>query len=724
VVRNQIRIDGQPAVPEDEFDLEAHAARVGADMDAGLIEVPEPSQGLSVSVPGLEGLGRQDVAGFAEGSAEDQMPAGSLLAVLSDQAAADLDLIDDNQLLGLAGAGRKLAARGEWLQLAAVAEFTTRRRQATIGGGRPARQRAEFAATEVGLALRMSEWEARTCSEHADTLKRRLPFTFRAMRTGAVDGYAAKIIAICTRRLTDALARDADVILSQEAAALTHGELWREGRELAAQLDPAGDAGERERAKQDRRLQKFRERSGLAGLAARELDPVTVAAIWQDCTIRAQELMAAGVPGTLTAIRVQVFTDRLLGQDTLTGLIPPQRREGGSGTDDTDDTDADPADDTDADGAGGGDGPEEFTEGWDNPGHDGTYGDGENETGGSGRGGGPGRPPRKPRPPAPGKGDGKASPVAALINLTLSLSSYLGAGDTPGRMAGFGTLDPQSARDLADAAAQHPATRWCLTVVDDQTGRAVAHGCARGPRAHGERAGPPPAGSGQIAEFLRRLKLSLAPIAAGTCEHRYQVHKHDPSRLLTHLTRARNTTCATPGCGAAAVYTDNEHTTPWEDGGLTCECGICPVCRRHHRAKQCPGWTVTQPEPGVLIWETPSGRHYRTGPDKYRIPLPLDGRARRPLEPAGLLTSAPHGFRGTQRRRRRTLHERPDFLGDGPPVRGRGQLTEHREQPQVDPLQYDVGLRDPRICRQRAAEVEEPPRHRRRVRTAHRHRPA
>jgi hypothetical protein len=206
-------------------------------------------------------------------------------------------------------------------------------------------------------------------------------------------------------------------------------------------------------------------------------------------------------------------------------------------------------------------------------------------------------------------------------------------------MAGYGTVDPQSARDLADAAALHSATRWCLTLIDDHTGQAVAHGCARGPRtfdpdqyrtgAAGERDGPRPppsqdqdkeaAASGQLAEFLRQLKIKLAPIAAGTCEHRYQVHRHDPTRLLTHLTRARNTTCAAPGCGAAAVYTDNEHTTPYDAGGLTCECGICPVCRRHHRAKQCPGWAVTSPAPGVLIWQTPSGRHYRTEPDTYRL---------------------------------------------------------------------------------------------------------
>jgi hypothetical protein len=33
-----------------------------------------------------------------------------------------------------------------------------------------------------------------------------------------------------------------------------------------------------------------------------------------------------------------------------------------------------------------------------------------------------------------------------------------------------------------------------------------------------------------------------------------------------------------------------------------------PKCRRHHRAKQAPGWRVEQPEPGVTRWTLPNGR--------------------------------------------------------------------------------------------------------------------
>jgi hypothetical protein len=41
------------------------------------------------------------------------------------------------------------------------------------------------------------------------------------------------------------------------------------------------------------------------------------------------------------------------------------------------------------------------------------------------------------------------------------------------------------------------------------------------------------------------------------------------------------------------------------------------LCRRHHRTKQAAGWTLTQPEPGVLIWATPHGRSYTVTPDPY-----------------------------------------------------------------------------------------------------------
>jgi hypothetical protein len=44
-----------------------------------------------------------------------------------------------------------------------------------------------------------------------------------------------------------------------------------------------------------------------------------------------------------------------------------------------------------------------------------------------------------------------------------------------------------------------------------------------------------------------------------------------------------------------------------------------PARRRHHRAKQARGWQLTQPEPGTMVWITPSGRSYATGPTVYPV---------------------------------------------------------------------------------------------------------
>ena len=37
------------------------------------------------------------------------------------------------------------------------------------------------------------------------------------------------------------------------------------------------------------------------------------------------------------------------------------------------------------------------------------------------------------------------------------------------------------------------------------------------------------------------------------------------------------------------------------------------------RCKQAEGWQLTQPEPGVLVWHTPSGRTYTTVPTEYPV---------------------------------------------------------------------------------------------------------
>jgi hypothetical protein len=153
-------------------------------------------------------------------------------------------------------------------------------------------------------------------------------------------------------------------------------------------------------------------------------------------------------------------------------------------------------------------------------------------------------------------------------------------------------------------------------------GTAAAHACLSGRPALGRVApgaarGPaPPPGTGPPDSPLH-LKSPLIPLARGPCDHAHAEIGYHPSRKLQHLVRARSATCTAPGCTRPAVRCDLDHTVPWDQGGITCECDLAPLCRHHHRLKQAEGWQLDQPQPGVLIWRTPTGRSYSTAPTTY-----------------------------------------------------------------------------------------------------------
>jgi hypothetical protein len=202
--------------------------------------------------------------------------------------------------------------------------------------------------------------------------------------------------------------------------------------------------------------------------------------------------------------------------------------------------------------------------------------------------------------------------LAALVSITIPWDTWQGRSGTPGEADGFGPLDGDDARHLAAAADRHSRTRWCLTTLNPD-GTAAAHACLPGRH--------PPPGTGPPLTPLTPLtpKTSLIPVARGACDHARAETGYHPSRNLQHLIRARNSRCTAPGCGRPAARCDLDHTVPWDQGGLTCECDLAPLCRHHHRCKQAERWQLEQPEPGVLIWQTPAGRSYVTIPTQYSV---------------------------------------------------------------------------------------------------------
>ena len=383
----------------------------------------------------------------------------------------------------------------------------------------------------------------------------RLPHTAGLLAAGVIDRARAAVIAAHLCLLGDADAAAVDAVVAARAGEKTTGQLGARCHAAVVGHDPLAYQRRKKLAEKDARVECWTEDAGTAALAGRDLDRAAVIAADKSLDEAARWLARLGAGATLDQLRAAVFLARLTGQPAHT-FLPPQSAA------------------SDASGA----------------------------SGGAGRPGGPGAGTRQPA------GAGPAGPSG--INLTVPAATVTGLADLPGEISGTGAAGPADAgtcRQLADALARSPAARWCVTVVD-RDGRAVGHGCAR--------AGPGPPGSDRRA-WLATIKIT--PIETGTCAHRYQCDGYQPSRTLRHRVKIRSPRCGFPGCRRAARRCDDDHTVPYHLGGRTCECNLHPLCRHHHQTKQAQGWHLAQPEPGVLIWTTPSGRQYPVTAEPYPV---------------------------------------------------------------------------------------------------------
>ena len=650
--------DGEQPPPggparDDDWDGDAEMASYIADLDAGRARIPEewevegPAATIGLgdaadvdltelaAMLGPDGLGGEV---FARDRSADVMRPGPVLAALTEQAAGGLDRLTDNQVLGAMSAAGRLAARAEYLRLAAVAEFT-RRSEAQLadakarGVPRGCRD-GEFPDAELGMELVTSSGAARDMMDMALDLPARLPRTWAALGAGLIDGYRARLIWKPTQHLTDADAAQADEILAALAPGLRYDQLARKATAVAMKLDPEAFKRGKEQARADRqRVQAGREESGNAYLSGRELAIEDALASKAHIDALAVALRRGGLPGTLQRLRVLAFNDLTQGRNPLARLTGPRPAEpagqGGSGSpaaaqdspgDAPQTHDMPPGDaGTDSDGRPGG---RDSTDAGDDDEDDASW-DGcpdmtqwQHERRGTRE--------DDDHHDDPGAPPGPPAPFPALINLTVPAGTAYGWSTAPGEAGSWGLTDPGDTRRLLQAASLHPRTRWRVTLLAPD-GTAAAHGPARGPHpwipppdSGGTRDGPDTRQAAALTELLRDLNITLTPIAKGSCDHASREDRYTPSRKLKDLIRARTATCTAPGCGAHAAFCDLDHTHPYP-AGITCQCDLAPACRRHHRCKQAPGWQLTQPEPGVMHWTTPSGRSYTTRPTIYEM---------------------------------------------------------------------------------------------------------
>jgi len=557
---------------------------------------------------------------FAQGSPGDRArPNAWQVMVLSDLSGPDGRCAGatDDEVFGVLG---QWGAAGSWLEgrkLAVLRELIRRRPDerssgVATGSGLPW-DWDDRLSREIALELRVSVPAARKLLWTAWALEARLPEVGKALDDGRLDLGRARMIVEETGVLDDPglLARAEDLILAGLAGCKTWMDLLRVVQRAVVAVDPDGARKRREQEERENaRVRFWRETAGTCALMGAGLPADEALKAHAHVEQRAQEYRAAGVRRGIEILRVAGYLDLLNGVPLADRLARFKAEDAAGATGETGQNAAGTAEEA----------PQATSGATGVQGQDHADGDGE-ETG------------LRASPPQP---DTAAEVNLTLRHLDIPFATAARYGQAPGEARSFGVLDPGLARRLAEAAARHPDSTFCLTIVDHE-GHAIGHGCGK-PRkqrdsSKGQRNGPsrftltptdapgPPGGFGSWLLTTpgtgKEFTLDLHPVPTGECGHQYESSRHDPGKLLRHLVSIRDGKCGFPSCSRPASQSDLEHARPFERGGPTCGCNCWSSSRSCHQLKQSHGWDVTEVRPGYHQWKTPSGRTYIQEPWWY-----------------------------------------------------------------------------------------------------------
>ncbi|MDH6196481.1 hypothetical protein M2272_003124 [Mycobacterium frederiksbergense] len=216
-------------------------------------------------------------------------------------------------------------------------------------------------------------------------------------------------------------------------------------------------------------------------------------------------------------------------------------------------------------------------------------------------------------------------PIPVVVNVIAERDTVLGDGAAPGYVCGYGVIDAEQVRELADQGT---------------------------------------------------MRLVSEPDVDAAAAMPYQ-----PTVSVQRWVRCRDLTCRFPGCEHPAESCDIDHTVPFDHsdparGGLTVPANLKCLCRFHHRLKTFGGWGDVQFPDGSVVWTAPSGKTYRTTPGGADLfnsftpapcAEPTPARARRRTRAARIeqgrvknrrLRPVNEAYRYTENARRRELDRR------------------------------------------------------------------
>jgi len=648
----------------------------------GTGECPDRGPGIRGGAPPARDPRLGEFAG--DGSQGAPAPSGRQALLADELSGADRRCpgATDNELIGMLRTWAAIESWASGAKLGVIRELVRRDsgpRDGSPHGDLPD-EWSQSLRHELAAALACSTQSAETTTWLAWEQQARLPGVGALLDNGTLTFAKARVVTETFKYLTDTDAAMAEELILGQLAGKTYTQVLRLAEQAALTVDPGLAERRREESqRRDARVSFFRELSGTAGLAGRDLPPDEALAAMASVNARAEEYKDSDAFGDtrMDVLRAQAYLDLLNGvpahariasaepqddaADAAEALAWAEARAARAAAEVQDGHEARGKTEhlDDAEQNVHADGPEDKPD---------SYADKPD-------GGGPGPVDPGPVDPAP---EPDAAPAGLPFkrrpaDLIVPLVTLLGLAERPGEVQGFGLLDPGLARELAAAAAASLRTEVCVTVTSSD-GYAIGHGCARsehrsraqrtaatpavcppglparlnltipaaalpglagnrgraGPWAFIARGspapaartghGPPPDGYGTWALIVpdgQEFTVRLDLLPTFECDHRYETHGYQPSDKLRHLVQVRDGTCTFPPCSRHARESDFEHALPYDKGGRTCTCNAGARSRACHRVKQSPGWGVTQPRPGWHRWETPSGHVYTREPKRY-----------------------------------------------------------------------------------------------------------
>ncbi|WP_372508748.1 DUF222 domain-containing protein [Amycolatopsis iheyensis] len=211
-----------------------------------------------------------------------------------------LQHMEDEQIIDLIRDTDAAISRMQAIQLRAIANLSVRRR------------RAPSAASEVALALSITEHRASAIVSAATALIARLPRMLNLMDDGQLDLYRAMKVTDATSWLSGDHVRVVDAKLEDKVPGRNATQVRRAATYEAAKVDPDGAAERTERKLVERRLALHHHDTGITHLSVNNTPTEKATAAYARIDRTARALKTSDEPRTLDQLRADVAMDLLL----------------------------------------------------------------------------------------------------------------------------------------------------------------------------------------------------------------------------------------------------------------------------------------------------------------------------------------------------------------------------------------------------------------------------